>query len=53
MTWPTAVPQATVYGFFGWPCNPYIWQPPDVNTATYARFGTAMHDHDTCAALGV
>jgi hypothetical protein len=45
--------QATVYGFFGWLCNPDIWQPADVNTATYARFGTAMLDHDTYTALGV
>jgi hypothetical protein len=45
--------RTTVYGFLGWLCNPDIWQPPDVNTATYARFGMAMLDHDTYAALGV
>ena len=28
-------------------------QPAEVNTATYARFGMAMIDHDTYAALGV
>jgi hypothetical protein len=43
--------RATVYGFFGWLCNLDVWQPADVNTATYARFGTAMLDHDTYAAL--
>jgi Phosphotransferase enzyme family len=45
--------RATVYGFLAWLCNPDIWQPPDVNTATYARFGAAMLDHDTYAAIGV
>jgi aminoglycoside phosphotransferase (APT) family kinase protein len=45
--------RATVYGFLCWLCNPDIWQPPDVNTATYARFATAMLDHETYAALGV
>ena len=44
---------ATVYGFLAWLCNPDIWQPADVNTATYARFGMAMLDHQTYAALGV
>jgi hypothetical protein len=37
----------------GWLCNPDQWQPAEVNTATYARFGMAMIDHDTHAALGV
>jgi hypothetical protein len=45
--------RATVYGFLCWLCNPDIWQPPDVNAATFARFGMAMLDHDTYAALGV
>ena len=45
--------RATVYGFLCWLCNPDIWQPPDVNAATYARFGMAMLDHGTYAALGV
>jgi Phosphotransferase enzyme family len=45
--------RATVHGFLGWLCNPDVWQPEDVNTATYARFGMAMIDHDTYAALGV
>jgi hypothetical protein len=45
--------RATVYGFLGWLCNLDQWQPPEVNTATYARFGTAMIDHDTYAALGM
>jgi hypothetical protein len=40
-------------GFLCWLCNPDVWQPAEVNTATYARFGTAMIDHDTYAALGV
>jgi hypothetical protein len=45
--------RATVHGFLGWLCNPDQWQPAEVNTATYARFGMAMIDHDTYAALGV
>ena len=45
--------RATVYGFLCWLCNPDIWQPPDVNAATFARFGMAMLDHDTYAAIGV
>jgi Phosphotransferase enzyme family len=45
--------RATVHGFLGWLCNLDVWQPADVNTATYARFGMAMVDHDTYAALGV
>lgn len=45
--------RTTVYGFLCWLCNPDVWQPPDVNTATCARFGVAMLDHDTYAALGV
>ena len=45
--------RATVHGFLGWLCNPDVWQPAEVNTATYARFGMAMIDHDTYAALGV
>jgi len=45
--------RATVYGFICWLCNPDIWQPPDVNAATFARFGMAMLDHDTYAAIGV
>jgi hypothetical protein len=44
--------RATVYGFLSWLCNLDLWQPADVNTATYARFGLAMIDHDTYAALG-
>jgi hypothetical protein len=44
--------RATVYGFLSWLCNSDLWQPPEVNTATYARFGTAMLDHETYAALG-
>ncbi len=35
------------------PQRPAVWQPAEVNTATYARFGMAMIDHDTYAALGV
>ncbi|WP_214402389.1 phosphotransferase [Pseudonocardia lacus] len=45
--------QATVHGFLSWLCNLDRWQPAEVNTATYARFGMAMVDHDTYAALGV
>lgn len=45
--------RATVHGFMGWLCNLDQWQPAEVNTATYARFGMAMIDHDTYAALGV
>jgi hypothetical protein len=45
--------RATVHGFLGWLCNLDRWQPAEVNTATYARFGMAMIDHDTYAALGV
>jgi aminoglycoside phosphotransferase (APT) family kinase protein len=45
--------RATVYGFLCWLCNLDIWQPPDVNTATFARFGLAMLDHDTYEAIGV
>jgi hypothetical protein len=45
--------RATVHGFLGWLCNPDVWQPAEVNTATYARFGMAMIDHDTYDALGV
>ena len=45
--------RATVYGFLCWLCNPDIWQPPDVNAATFARFGSAMLDHETYTALGV
>lgn len=45
--------RATVYGFLSWLCNLDVWQPPEVNTATYARFGAAMLDHDTYAALGM
>ena len=45
--------RATVYGFLCWLCNPDIWQPPDVNAATFARFGLAMLDHETYTALGV
>ncbi len=45
--------KATVHGFLGWLCNLDQWQPAEVNTATYARFGMAMIDHDTYAALGV
>ena len=45
--------RATVHGFLGWLCNLDHWQPAEVNTATYARFGMAMIDHDTYAALGV
>jgi aminoglycoside phosphotransferase (APT) family kinase protein len=45
--------RATVHGFLGWLCNPDVWQPAEVNTATFARFGMAMIDHDTYAALGV
>jgi len=43
----------TVYGFLCWLCNPDVWQPPDINAATFARFGMAMLDHDTYAAIGV
>jgi hypothetical protein len=45
--------RTTVYGFICWLCNPDIWQPPDVNAATFARFGMAMLDHDTYEAIGV
>jgi aminoglycoside phosphotransferase (APT) family kinase protein len=45
--------RSTVYGFLCWLCNPDIWQPAQVNAATFARFATAMLDHDTYAALGV
>jgi hypothetical protein len=45
--------QATVYGFLCGRCNLDRCQLADVNTATYARFGMAMIDHDTYAALGV
>lgn len=45
--------RATAYGFLCWLCNPDIWQPADVNAATFARFGAALHEHDTYAALGV
>jgi hypothetical protein len=45
--------RATVHGFLGWLCNPDQWQPAEVNTATYARFGMAMVDHDTYPLLGV
>lgn len=45
--------RATVHGFLSWLCNLDVWQPAEVNTATYARFGMAMVDHDTYAALGV
>jgi hypothetical protein len=45
--------RATVYGFLCWLCNPDIWQPPDVNAATFAKFGMAMLDHDTYEAIGV
>lgn len=45
--------RATVHGFLGWLCNLDQWQPAEVNTATYARFGMAMIDHDTYRALGV
>jgi len=45
--------RATVHGFLGWLCNLDRWQPAEVNTATYARFGMAMIDHETYAALGV
>ncbi len=45
--------RATVHGFLGWLCNPDVWQPAEVNTAAYARFGMAMIDHDTYAVLGV
>src|SRR5262249_54559373 len=43
--------RATVYGFLCWLCNPDIWQPAEVNTATFARFGMAMLDHETFAAF--
>jgi Phosphotransferase enzyme family len=49
----SAYRRATVHGFLGWLCNLDVWQPAEVNTATYARFGMAMIDHDTYAALGV
>ena len=45
--------RSTVYGFLCWLCNPDIWQPEEVNTATFARFAAAMLDHDTYAAIGV
>ncbi|MGV0743368.1 phosphotransferase [Mycolicibacterium sp. XJ870] len=45
--------RATVHGFLSWLCNLDQWQPAEVNTATYARFGMAMIDHDTYAAWGV
>ena len=45
--------RSTVYGFLCWLCNSPDWQPEDVNTATYARFGSAMLDHQTYAVLGV
>jgi hypothetical protein len=45
--------RATVHGFLGWLCNLDQWQPAEVNTATFARFGMAMIDHDTYSALGV
>ena len=45
--------RATVHGFLGWLCNLDQWQPAEVNTATYARFGMAMIDHDTYDALSV
>ncbi|SNQ52258.1 conserved hypothetical protein [Frankia canadensis] len=44
--------KATVYGYLAWLCNPVEWQPDDINTATFARFGAAMVDHDTFGALG-
>jgi hypothetical protein len=44
--------RTSVYGFLAWLCNLDIWQPPEVNAATYARFGMAMLDHDTYAAVG-
>jgi aminoglycoside phosphotransferase (APT) family kinase protein len=45
--------RATVHGFLGWLCNLDQWQPAEVNTETYARFGMAMIDHDTYVALEV
>jgi Ecdysteroid kinase-like family len=45
--------RATVYGFLSWLCNLDQWQPAEVNTATFARFGMAMIDHETYAAMGV
>lgn len=45
--------RATVHGFLSWLCNPDVWQPAEVNTATYARFGMAMVEHGTYAALEV
>jgi hypothetical protein len=45
--------RATVHGFLGWLCNLDHWQPAEGNTATYARFGMTMIDHDTYASLGL
>ncbi len=45
--------KATVYGFLCFLCNPDVWQPEDVNTATFAKFAAAMLDHDTYGLYGV
>ncbi len=45
--------RAIYYGFLVWLGNADVWQPAQVNLAAFARFGSAMLDHDTYGALGV
>ncbi len=40
-------------GFLAWLGNSDEWQPPEINLATFSRFGYAMLDHDVYRALGV
>jgi aminoglycoside/choline kinase family phosphotransferase len=41
------------YGYFAWLTNPEAFQPHDIITETLRRFGNAVMDLDTGAALGV
>lgn len=45
--------KAAFYGFLSWLGNGDEFQPPEVNTACLARFGSAMLDLKTYEALGI
>ena len=45
--------RAILYGFLVWLGNGDEFQLPEINLACFARFGSAMLDHDVYKLLGV
>jgi hypothetical protein len=41
------------YGYFAWLTNPEAFQPQDIIIETLQRFGCAVVDLQSCAAVGV